>query len=449
MRATRVGADSSVANMIRLVREAEQKKSQVERIADSWASFLVPVAIITAVFIGFASFVIGYFAGGVGVDFQALIEGSVSRVVTILVVFCPCSLVLATPTAIIAAIGNASHNGILIRSGEALEQLALIDTVAFDKTGTLTIGEPCVKYVYSCNDNYIGGEMLKIAASVELLSEHPLARAIVEAAKSQNLQLDSMSEFEMFGGEGICARSEKRNKRIIVGNGKILSRFKIKINGENKSKADLRYNLGETIIWVALGSEVIGFISLSDEIRPVSRIIIEVLRQLKIDILLLTGDNKRAAKGISDIAGITAVKANLLPEDKVREIEAAVKSGKNIAMIGDGINDAPALKAATVGIAMGKIGSDLTIDAADVVLMSDDLLKFLTAINLARKTRKKIAGNILLSMCINVIAISLATFGLIGPVVGALVHNAGSIAVVLNASTLLKTKVITIKSLIK
>jgi heavy metal translocating P-type ATPase len=449
MRATRVGEDASIANMIRLVREAEQKKASVERIADSWASFLVPMAIITAVIIGFASFAIGYFWYGSSIDFQVLLEGSVSRAVTILVVFCPCSLVLATPTAIIAAIGNASRGGILIRSGEVLEQLALINTVAFDKTGTLTIGEPCVKYVYSCNDNYIGMDLLKIAASVELLSEHPLAKAIVEAARSKNVQLDSMGEFEMFRGEGIRAMSEKYRKHIIVGNGRILSRFNIKINDEHKNKADVRYDLGETVIWVVLGKEVIGFVSVSDEIRPISRVVVEILKSNKIDVILLTGDNQRAAKGISEIAGITSVKANLLPEDKVREIETIVENGGKVAMIGDGINDAPALKSATVGIAMGKIGSDLTIDAADVVLMGDDLLKILSALNLARRTRKKIIGNILLSMCINVIAIFLATFGLIGPVVGALVHNAGSVAVVLNASTLLKTEGITKESIRK
>ncbi|MDR1479504.1 MAG: cation-translocating P-type ATPase [Planctomycetaceae bacterium] len=439
MRATRVGEDASIANMIRLVREAEQKKAHVERIADSWATFLVPMAILTAAVVGLAYFIFGFF-GGVGVDFRLLVEGSVSRAVTILVVFCPCSLVLATPTAIIAAIGNASHLGILIRSGEVLEQLAQIGTAAFDKTGTLTQGEPRLMAVCSCDSKYSDRELLQLAASVELLSEHPLAKSIVEAARLDGLQLDSVDSFELFRGEGICANSAGDNERLIVGNNRILSRFNVTINDEIQSRAQLRFDVGETVIWVAADSVVLGFVSVADAIRVVSRGVVESLQRDGVDVILLTGDNSRAARGISELAGIKLVKSELLPEEKVKEIETIVKNGGKIAMIGDGINDAPALKAATVGIAMGKVGSDLTIDAADVVLMGDDLSKMPFLLKLARKTRAKIIGNIWISMSINAIAIVLATLGLIGPVVGALVHNAGSIAVILNASLLLKTK---------
>ncbi|MDR2171338.1 MAG: cation-translocating P-type ATPase [Planctomycetaceae bacterium] len=440
MRATRVGEDASISNMIRLVCEAEQKKANVERIADSWASFLVPMAIVTALVVGFATFIFGIFWGGSGVIFWELVEDAASRAVTILVVFCPCSLVLATPTAIVAAIGNASRCGILIRSGEAIEQLAKVNIVAFDKTGTLTRGEPQLKMIYSSDVNFSERELLRVAASVEVLSEHPLAKCIVAAARSMELQLSTADSFELFRGEGICARLSGNESNLIVGNDRILKRFNVTINSEVKSNAESRFIVGETVIWVVVGLDVVGFVSVADVIRLDSCGVVENLLRECVDVMLLTGDNSRAAKGISELAGIELVKSGLLPEEKVMEIENVVRSGGKIAMIGDGINDAPALKAATVGIAMGKVGSDLTIDAADVVLMGDDLAKLPFLLKLARKTRTKIISNIWISMSINAVAIVLATTGFIGPVVGALVHNAGSIAVVLNASLLLKTK---------
>ncbi|MDR1485621.1 MAG: cation-translocating P-type ATPase [Planctomycetaceae bacterium] len=440
MKATHVGEDASIANMIRLIQEAENKKARVERIADKWASFLVPMAIVTAAIVGVGNFAASLFFAGGGVELQLLIEDAVSRAVTILVVFCPCSLVLATPTAIIAAIGNASRSGILIRSGEVLERLATIDTAAFDKTGTLTQGSPQMKMFYSCDGRFSDRDVLQIAASVEFLSEHPLAKCVVNAARFEGLQLITADNFELFRGEGICAKLSNSSERLIVGNDRILTRFNVTINEAARLCAESRFMVGETVIWVVCGVEVVGFVSAADTIRAASRGVVAGLRRGGVGVMLLTGDNPRAARGISELAGIELVKAGLLPEEKVREIEAAVKRGKKIAMIGDGINDAPALKAATVGIAMGKSGSDLTIDAADVVLMGDDLSKLPFLLKLARKTQSKIISNIWISMSINVVAIILATTGLIGPVIGALVHNAGSLAVVLNASLLLKTK---------
>jgi heavy metal translocating P-type ATPase len=440
MRATRVGEEASISNMIRLVGEAASKKARVERIADSWASFLVPLAILTAFGVGVLNFAAGLFFAGADLGMQLLLEGSVSRAVTILVVFCPCSLVLATPTAIIASIGNASRLGILIRSGEVIEQLARLEVAAFDKTGTLTQGLPQVKTVYSCAGDLSDRDVLQIAASVEILSEHPLAKCIVSTARSAGLQLSASDSFELYRGEGICAKLSGSGERLIVGNDRILSRFNVTINDAIRFRAESCFMVGETVIWVVLGSDVVGFVSVSDTIRLVSRGVIESLRRDGVDVMLLTGDNPRAARGVSELVGIELVKAGLLPEEKVSEVNAVVRSGRKIAMIGDGINDAPALKAATVGIAMGKGGSDLTIDAADVVLMGDDLAKLPFLLKLAKKTRAKIISNIWISMSINAVAIILATAGIIGPVIGALVHNTGSIAVILNASLLLKTK---------
>ncbi|MDR1924411.1 MAG: cation-translocating P-type ATPase, partial [Planctomycetaceae bacterium] len=422
MQATRVGKDASISNMIRLVREAEQKKAKVERLADSWASFLVPLAILTAVVVGLTNFLFGFLTGAVDPN---LISESVSRAVTILVVFCPCSLVLATPTAIIAAIGNASHSGILIRSGETLESLAGVDAAAFDKTGTLTQGEPKLKSVNLCNDKYSERELLQFAASAETLSEHPLAKCVVKSAADRDIQPNITDDFELFRGEGIRAKLNKDGEQLTVGNERMLSRFNILPNDDSKQLAEQCFANGESVIWIAKESDVIGFLSVADAIRPVSREVVEHLRGVGIDIVLLTGDNERAARGIASVAGIDNVQAGLLPEEKVRFIEAEVKRGKRIAMIGDGLNDAPALKTATVGIAMGKVGSDLTINAADVVLMGDDISKLPFLLKLAKKTKAKIISNIWLSMSINFVAIILAATGYIGPVIGALVHNAG------------------------
>lgn len=435
MRATSVGEDSSLARMIRLVREAEQKKAPMERIADRWATWLVPAALITAVLVGLVTY--GLLAPASGAAEEAL-----RRAVTILVVFCPCSLVLATPTAVIAAIGNASHHGILIRSGEALERFARTDVLAFDKTGTLTVGEPQLMSSQPFDPRYDSNGLLALAASVETLSEHPIASCIVSAATEKGLELNQSSDFEMFPGEGISVQlvGIVEEDRVFVGNDRLLRRFEIEPSDFQKSQADLRFRQGETVVWVAVGDRVIGLLSIADSVRSTTKDSIRQIRDSGIDVVLLTGDNERAAKNIAEISGIAEVRSDLLPTGKVDIIEELARKGTHVGMVGDGLNDAPALKMAEVGIAMGKVGSDLAIDAADIVLIGDDIARLPFLIRLARKTKKTIIGNICLSMGINVIAIVLATTGVMGPVVGALVHNAGSVFVVLNASLLLNVR---------
>jgi heavy metal translocating P-type ATPase len=440
MRATRVGEDSSLARMIQLVQNAEQKKAKIERIADRWAAILVPVALLTAIVVGMITHLV-----------LGEAEESLRRAVTILVVFCPCSLVLATPTAIIAAIGNASRHGILIRSGEALEQLGTINFLAFDKTGTLTHGQPRLTSVKSFNNEYDSNGILALAASVETLSEHPLAACIVDAAVEKNLELNQTSEFEMFRGEGITVRlaGVAEGERVIVGNDRILKRFGIELSDFQKTQADERFGLGETVVWIARQNQnqlqnssgiVIGFLALADTIRETSKNAVEQIRNNGVEVILLTGDNDRSAQNIGELSGITNIHSNLLPDGKVAVIEEIQNYGSLVGMVGDGLNDAPALKTANVGIAMGKVGSDLTVDAADIVLIGDDISRLPFLLRLARKTKRTILTNIGLSMTINAVAILLASTGIMGPIVGALVHNAGSVMVVLNASLILNVK---------
>ncbi|MDR0610245.1 MAG: cation-translocating P-type ATPase [Planctomycetaceae bacterium] len=440
MQATRVGEDSSLARMIQLVQSAERKKAKIERIADRWAAILVPAALMTAAAVGMITYLL-----------LGAAEESLRRAVTILVVFCPCSLVLATPTAMIAAIGNASRHGMLIRSGEALERLGTVNILAFDKTGTLTHGQPHLTSVQSFDNEYDSNGILALAASVEALSEHPLAACIVDAAAEKHLELEQTSEFEMFRGEGITVQlsgvseGERVGERVIVGNDRILKRYALELSGFQKTQAEERFGLGETVIWIARqtpnrSDAVIGFLALADTIRETSKKAIEQIQGNGIEVMLLTGDNDRAARNIGEQSGITNIHSNLLPDGKVAVIEEIQHGGSSVGMVGDGLNDAPALKTADVGIAMGQVGSDLTVDAADIVLIGDDISRLPFLVRLARKTKRTILTNIGLSMSINAAAILFASSGMIGPIVGALVHNAGSILVVLNASLILNIK---------
>ncbi|MDR0520885.1 MAG: cation-translocating P-type ATPase [Planctomycetaceae bacterium] len=433
MRAAGTGEDSSLAGMFRLLKEAESKKSPLERTADRWAAFLVPAALLTAVLTGAVSLAV---LGNTG-------EESFRRAVTILVVFCPCSLVLATPTAVIAAIGNASRRGVLIRNGEALEQLAAVNVAAFDKTGTLTYGKPKLADIISFAPDNEEAQLLALAASAEKWSEHPLAKCIVEAAAERNISLLPAEDFEMYPGKGISARLN--GQPILAGNAALLEQFQVPL----PSGVPPRETFAGTVIWLAAERRVIGLLTLTDTLREEAAEVVRRIHGLGLTTVLLTGDNRAAAEQIVRATGILRGHAGLLPADKVTLLEE-IKRGKHLpvpatlpvktAMVGDGLNDAPALKAADVGIAMGKAGSDFTVNAADVVLMGDNLSRLPFLISLAVKTRRTIFGNIILSMSINAAAVFLAAAGILGPVLGALVHNAGSLLVVMNASLLLRVK---------
>ena len=415
MRATKVGEDSSIQRMIRLVQSADAGKAKIVGLADRWATWIVVIALSAAALTWLAT-------------------GEIIRAVTILVVFCPCALVLATPTAIMAAIGNATRHGFLVREGDALERLAGAKRIAFDKTGTLTYGTPRVVAVQTAGA-VERERFYALTASAESLSEHPLGKAVV-AGYRQEMQRDirPAEDFEMLPGRGVAATVE--GVHVLAGNPEMLGERGVDFAGDPRAEA-LRAQ-GCTIIHVALDGTYAGFLALSDTLREQSAGMIRQIEALGIRPVLLTGDHEDAAASICGQLGIREMRANCLPEDKLNEIRRWQEEGSRVCMIGDGINDAPALKIATVGIAMGGVGSDIAVEAADIALVDDEVKELPHLLALSRRMMSTIHLNLAFSMGLNFLAIFLAMTGVLNPVVGALVHNAGSVAVILNSALLLK-----------
>ena len=417
--ATSLGENSSLQKLIDLVKEADKNQAPTQRIADKWATWLVPIALAIAI----AAW---------------LVTGDIVRGVTVLVVFCPCALILATPTAIMGAIGQATKHGVLIKSGEALEKLGGLNTIAFDKTGTLTYGNLAVSDVISLEEDYTSEDVLLMTASAEKRSEHPLAKAIIENVENKSIKIEEAHDFEMIPGKGIKASNSYGE--IVCGNQKYLSELNIEESENLQSTLDtLRYE-GKASIIVGLNGRTVGVIGLSDMIREDAGDMIEALHKLDTETILLTGDHKETADYFASKVGIKDVRGELLPEDKLTAIEDIKKSGRQVCMIGDGVNDAPALKASDVSVAMGTMGSDVAIDAADVALLGDDIGKIPYLKRLSNSTLFTIRFNIALSMLINAVAIICSVLGLLNPVTGAIVHNAGSCLVVLNAALLYDRK---------
>ncbi len=419
MRAVKVGEDSSIQRMIQLVRSADAGKAKIVGIADKWATWIVIIALTAAVLTG-------------------LITGEIIRAVTILVVFCPCALVLATPTAIMAAIGNATKHGFLVRQGDALERLASVTTITFDKTGTLTYGMPQVDEIRTAG-KFSEFELFKYGAAAELYSEHPLGKAIVKSYKQRyGDQALSASEFVMIPGRGVTARAYER--KILAGNETLLNENGISIDNIIKASAEQSRKKGCTVIYIAIDGEAAGFIAMADILRKESSDMIALVNALGAEPVLLTGDHENAAGTIATKLGIREYYSGCLPEDKLKRIEEYQKNGKRVCMIGDGINDAPALKRSDVGIAMGGIGSDIAVDAADIALVDDEVKELPHLIALSKRMMFTIKCNLSFSMGLNFLAIVLAITGILNPVVGALVHNAGSVLVIINSAFLLKWK---------
>ena len=417
LKATKVGEDSSLKKLIRMVEDADNNQAPTQRIADKWASWLVPVALLIAIITG-------------------VVTKDIVRAVTVLVVFCPCALVLATPTAIMGAIGQATKHGVIIKSGEALEKMGKVDTVAFDKTGTLTYGRLAVSDIIPTAE-IEEAELLKLAASAESRSEHPLGKAIAEKAESDGISLYETEHFQMAAGKGIYAEIE--GKTYLLGNEKYLTENNVKIDEAAAEALEKLRAAGKASVIVSCENRVIGIVALSDTLRPEGAAMVKELARMGVRSVLLTGDNRKAAAYFATQVGITDVRADLLPENKVENIREMMRSGK-VCMIGDGVNDAPALKTADVGAAMGAMGSDIAVEAADVALMTDDVSKIPYLKWLSNTTVKTIKGAITLSMCINFAAITLSVLGVLTPTTGALVHNAGSCFVVLLAALLYDRK---------
>ena len=421
MRASKTSSDSSLKRMIRLVKEADADKAPIVSLTDRWATWIVVIALVSSV--------ITY-----------LFTHEILRSVTILVVFCPCALVLATPTAIMAGIGNATKYGMLIKGGDIIERLSKVKNIAFDKTGTLTYGKlSIVDYKSFCSE-YSDEEFIKILASVEAHSEHPLGKAITSYYKEKNdNQLLEIEDFIVHPGKGITAVLNSKN--ILVGNLKIMKDKNININNKDIIKISQDFfKKGCTVIYLSIENKLIGYVALSDILRQESKSIINYIKSQNINPIMLTGDNEAIASNIANKVFIDDVYSSLLPEDKMKIIKELESKNSPTCMIGDGVNDALALKYSSVGISMGAIGSDIAIEASDIALVSDDIKNIPYLLYLSKKTMKTIKLNVTFSLVLNFVAIILAMAGVLNPVVGALVHNLGSVFVIINSAKLLKTK---------
>ena len=419
IKATKTSQDSSLKRMIKLVKEADSKKAPIVSLTDRWATWIVVIALVSS---------IGTY----------LVTHQILRSVTILVVFCPCALVLATPTAIMAGIGNASKYGMLIKGGDVVERLSKIKNIAFDKTGTLTYGKLSVVEYKSFCPEYDDETFLKILASVEAYSEHPLGKAITSYYKENNEELLDIQNFIVNPGKGITANLGE--KSILVGNLKLIKDVDINLNKDIINISEEFTKKGCTVIYLSIDNKLIGYVALSDILREEAKEVISYIKSQKINPVMLTGDNKNSAQNIASIVGIDDIHPSLLPEDKMNIIKNLEDSKSPTCMIGDGVNDALALKYSSVGISMGAIGSDIAIEASDIALASDDIKNIPYLLYLSKKTMKTIKLNVTFSLALNFLAIILAMTGILNPVVGALVHNLGSVFVILNSAKLLKTR---------
>ncbi len=414
-----VGESSSLQRLIRMVQAAEEKQAPMQRIADRWASWLVPIVLVLA---------IGAYAA----------TANIIIAVTLLVVFCPCALVLATPTAIMAAIGQATKRGVIIKSGKTLEKMGEVDTIAFDKTGTLTCGKLSVSDVLPFAETVNEEELLQIVASAEVRSEHPLGKAIVAHARAQDIALAPSEDFRMTAGRGVSAKVAGR--KLLCGSENCLAENGVMLEAPMREALERLRVEGKALVLAAEGEMCIGVLALSDTLRPEAKAMVERLHAMDVRTVLLTGDNKEAAAYFASQVGIDEIYADLLPEDKVAYVKKLQEKGRKVLMIGDGVNDAPALKCADVSAAMGAMGSDIAVEAADIALMRDDVGEAPYLKRLANATATTIKLSIALSMCINFAAIVLSLMQKLNPTTGALVHNAGSCFVVLIAALLYDRK---------
>ena len=405
METKKVSDDSSLQKLIKLVESSSPENANVVRQADKWATFVVAIAFTAAILTYLYTF-------------------EIARSVTILVVFCPCALVLATPTAIMAAIGNLTKYGILVKDGASIEELARTDELVFDKTGTLTYGTPEVVDIISNNPK----KMMRMLASLESKSEHPIAKAIVKYYDNAEELLD-IEDFTMHIGKGVTGIIN--GSKVIAGNINLME-------SENIDLKDYKSESSDITIFVAENGRLIGNVLLADTLRENSKETIRNLKKLRIKTTLLTGDNEKTARHIAKEVKVRNVKFNCLPEDKTNYIREEQMLGHNIAMIGDGVNDAPSLKKANVGIAMGKIGSDISVEAANITLINDNVGDIPHLIGIARKTVRTINISIAFALTLNVVAMALAILGILNPIEGALIHNIGSVAVITYSSTLIK-----------
>ena len=430
-RATRVGSDTTLSQIIKLVEDAQGSKAPIARMADIITGYFVPIVIALAVLAGIAWLIAGQ--SGIFV---------LSVIITTLVIACPCALGLATPTSIMVGTGKGAEHGVLIKSGEALETTHNLDTIVFDKTGTLTEGKPIVTDIL-VTPLITKENLLYYAASGETGSEHPLGEAIVQKSKEENMTLAKPDHFEAIPGYGI--RVEIEGKDMYIGNRKLMLEQKIDLSSMEK-ESDRLADEGKTPMYLSVDGELAGIIAVADTLKENSMKAVKELRRRGVEVIMITGDNKRTAKAIAKQVGIDSVLSEVLPEDKAEEVKKLQEAGKKVAMVGDGINDAPALAQADVGIAVGS-GTDVAIESADIVLMRNDLTAVLTAIDLSHATLRNIKQNLFWAFAYNLVGIPVAMgllyiFGgpLMSPMFAAVAMSFSSVSVLLNALRLRRFK---------
>uniref|UniRef100_UPI00359F96FB copper-translocating P-type ATPase n=1 Tax=Jeotgalibaca porci TaxID=1868793 RepID=UPI00359F96FB len=430
-RATRVGSDTTLSQIIKLVEDAQGSKAPIARMADIITGYFVPIVIALAVLAGIAWLIAGQ--SGIFV---------LSVIITTLVIACPCALGLATPTSIMVGTGKGAEHGVLIKSGEALETTHNLDTIVFDKTGTLTEGKPIVTDIL-VTPLITKENLLYYAASGETGSEHPLGEAIVQKSKEENMTLAKPDHFEAIPGHGI--RVEIEGKDMYIGNRKLMLEQKIDLSSMEK-ESDRLADEGKTPMYLSVDGELAGIIAVADTLKENSMKAVKELRRRGVEVIMITGDNKRTAKAIAKQVGIDSVLSEVLPEDKAEEVKKLQEAGKKVAMVGDGINDAPALAQADIGIAVGS-GTDVAIESADIVLMRNDLTAVLTAIDLSHATLRNIKQNLFWAFAYNLVGIPVAMgllyiFGgpLMSPMFAAVAMSFSSVSVLLNALRLRRFK---------
>lgn len=420
-KATKVGKDTALSQIIKMVEEAQGSKAPVQRLADKVSGIFVPIVVVVAI----VTFTIWFLVTGE-------INPAILAAVSVLVIACPCALGLATPTAIMVGTGKGAENGILIKGGEHLEKAEKIDTIIFDKTGTITKGKPEVTDILTFDIEK--EEVLRISASAEKSSEHPLAEAIVNDAKAKEITLSDVSDFNAIPGHGIYSTFE--GSEIYLGNRRLMKKENVDIS-EADSEIERLENEGKTAMILAIDKKLKGIIAVADTIKESSKEAIDELKDMGIEVYMITGDNKRTAQAIAREVDIDHVIAEVLPEDKAANVEKIQAQGKKVAMVGDGINDAPALAQANIGFAIGT-GTDVAIEAADITLMRGDLKEIVTAIKLSKKTMKTIKQNLFWAFGYNTLGIPIAALGLLNPMIAGAAMAFSSVSVLTNSLRLKK-----------
>ncbi len=407
IRATKVGQDTVLSQIVKLVEEAQVGKAPLQRLADRVSAYFVPSVVLIAT----ASALLWYFVGGIGLAFSLL------AFVSVVIIACPCALGIATPAALLVGTGKGAENGILIKGGDSLEEAHKVNTVVFDKTGTLTKGSPSVTNIVPVGKSS-QSEVLRYAGAVEIGSEHPLAQAVVEASREQGIGLSDPTGFEALPGLGVHARVE--GHEVLLGNSELMTKFSISFDSYAMEMESLQ-NEGKTVTLLAVDKQPLGLIGLADTVKETSAGTVKTLKSMGFEVVMLTGDNERTAKAIAQNLGIDTIISNVRPDQKEKIVRDLQSQGKKVAMVGDGINDAPALAAADVGIAIGS-GTDVAKETGGIILIKDDMTDVATALQLSKATVRKIKQNLLWAFVYNVALIPIAAGALV-PVLGAQIYQ--------------------------